>query len=77
MNQIATVSADLAKTVIVACAADAGRRLLFFKQLSFRGFSQWAAALPLRTLGMEACGPGHQLGASAGCARPHRAADGC
>ena len=34
MNQITTVGVDLAKAVIVVCAADAEGRALFFKQLS-------------------------------------------
>jgi hypothetical protein len=32
------VGVDLAKDVIVVCAADAAGRTLFFKQLGFRGF---------------------------------------
>ena len=59
MNQITTVGADLAKEVIVVCAADASGRILFFKQFSFLGFSAWAANLPPCTIGMEACSSAH------------------
>lgn len=59
MNQITTVGVDLAKEVIVVCAADASGGTLFFKQLSFLGFSAWAANLPPCTIGMEACSSAH------------------
>ena len=59
MNQITTVGADLAKEIIVVCAADAAGRVLFFKQFSFLGFSAWAANLPPCTIGMEACSSAH------------------
>jgi transposase len=59
MNQITTVGADLAKEVIVVCAADAAGGVLFFKQFSFLGFSAWAANLPPCTIGMEACSSAH------------------
>ena len=62
MNQIATVGADLAKAVIVVCAADREGHVLFYKQLSFRGFAQWAATIPPCTIGMEACGSAHHWG---------------
>jgi len=62
MNQIATVGADLAKAVIVVCAADSEGRVLFYKQLSFNGFAQWAATIPSCTFGMEACGSAHHWG---------------
>jgi len=62
MNQIATVGADLAKAVIVVCAADREGQVLFYKQLSFRGFAQWAATIPPCTIGMEACGSAHHWG---------------
>jgi transposase len=62
MNQIATVGADLAKAVIVVCAADQEGRILFYKQLSFEGFAQWAATIPPCTFGMEACGSAHHWG---------------
>ena len=39
MNEITTVGADLAKEVIVVCAADARGRTRYFKQLSFQGFA--------------------------------------
>jgi len=55
MNEITTVAADLAKDLIVVCAADASGRTLFFKQFGFRGFASWAANLPLCTMAMEAC----------------------
>jgi transposase len=59
VSQITTVAADLAKEVIVVCAADALGRVLFFKQFSFLGFSAWAANLPPCTIGMEACSSAH------------------
>jgi transposase len=59
MNQITTVGVDLAKSVIVVCAADATGRTLLFKQLSFTGFAAWAANLPPCTIGMEACSSAH------------------
>jgi transposase len=62
MNQIATVGADLAKAVIVVCAADHAGRVLFYKQLSFNGFAEWAATLPPCTFGMEACSSAHHWG---------------
>jgi transposase len=62
MNQIATVGADLAKAVIVVCAADREGQVLFYKQLSFNGFAQWAATIPPCTFGMEACGSAHHWG---------------
>ena len=46
MSQITTVGVDLAKAVIVVCAADADGHVQFFKQLSFNAFGQWAATLP-------------------------------
>jgi hypothetical protein len=45
MNQIATVGADLAKAVIVMCAADREGRVQFYKQFSFDAFAQWAATM--------------------------------
>jgi transposase len=62
MNQITTVGVDLAKAVIVVCAADAEGRALYFKQLSFNGFGQWAATLSPCTFGMEACSSAHHWG---------------
>ena len=59
MNEITTVGVDLAKDVIVVCAADAAGRTLFFKQLGFRGFASWAANLPPCTIAMEACSSAH------------------
>lgn len=59
MSQIATVGVDLAKAVIVICAADAEGRTQFFKQLSFKAFGTWAATLPPCTFGMEACSSAH------------------
>jgi transposase len=59
MNQITTVAADLAKDLIVVCAADASGRTLFFKQFGFRGFASWAANLPPCTIAMEACSSAH------------------
>ena len=59
MNEITTVGVDLAKEVIVVCAADAQGRTKYFKQLSFAGFAQWIAKLPSCTIGMEACSTAH------------------
>jgi transposase len=59
MNQITTVGADLAKDVIVVCVANASGRTMFFKQLGFRGFAEWAANLPPCTVAMEACSSAH------------------
>jgi transposase len=36
--------------------------VLFYKQLSFSGFAQWAATIPPCTIGMEACGSAHHWG---------------
>jgi transposase len=36
--------------------------VLFYKQLSFNGFAQWAATIPPCTFGMEACGSAHHWG---------------
>jgi transposase len=62
MNQIATVGADLVKAVIVVCATDREGRVLFYKQVSFNGFTQWAATIPPCTFGMEACSSAHHWG---------------
>ena len=62
MNQITTVGVDLAKNVIVICAADAEWQVQFFKQLNFKAFGQWAAMLPPCTIGMEACSSAHHWG---------------
>ena len=59
MNQITTVAADLAKELIVVCAADASGRTLFFKRFGFRGFAEWAANLSPCTVAMEACSSAH------------------
>ena len=59
MNEITTVGADLAKDVIVVCAGDAQGRPVYFKQLSFAGFAEWAAKLSACTFGMEACSTAH------------------
>jgi len=59
MNEITTVGVDLAKDVIVVCAADASGRTVFFKQLGFRGFAEWAANLLPCTIAMEACSSAH------------------
>jgi transposase len=55
MTEITTVGVDLAKNVIVVCAAGVAGRATAFKQFSFRGFGEWAANLPPCTVGMEAC----------------------
>ena len=59
MNEITTVGVDLAKEVIVVCAADAQGRTRYFKQLSFSGFGEWAMNLPSCTFGLEACSTAH------------------
>jgi transposase len=59
MNEITTVGVDLAKDVIVVCAADASGRTRFFKQFGFRGFAEWAANLSPCTMAMEACSSAH------------------
>jgi transposase len=50
---------ELAKDMMVVCAADASGRTLFFKQFGFRGFASWAANLPPCTMAMEACSSAH------------------
>jgi transposase len=59
MKQITTVGVDLAKDVIVVCAADASGRTMLFKQLGFRGFAEWAANVQPCTIAMEACSSAH------------------
>lgn len=59
MTEITTVGVDLAKNVIVVCAAGVAGRATVFKQFSFRGFGEWAANLPPCTVGMEACSSAH------------------
>lgn len=59
MNEITTVGVDLAKEVIVVCAADAQGRAQYFKQFSFQGFAEWAVKLSPCTFGMEACSTAH------------------
>lgn len=59
MNQITTVAADLAKDLIVVCAADASGRTMYFKQFGFHAFASWAANLPPCTIAMEACSSAH------------------
>jgi transposase len=59
MNQITTVGVDLAKEVIVVCAADAGGNVVLRRQLSFASFAAWAANLPPCSVGMEACSSAH------------------
>src|SRR5262245_36613547 len=59
MNQITTVAVDLAKDLIVACAADAAGRTQFYKRFGFHGFAAWAANLPPCTIAMEACSSAH------------------
>jgi transposase len=59
MNKITTVGVDLAKDVIVVCAAEADGHAVFSRQFSFHGFGQWAAKLVPCTFGMEACGSSH------------------
>ena len=59
MNEITTVGVDLAKELIVVCAADGAGRTVYFKQLSFQGFAVWAANLPPCSFGLEACSSAH------------------
>ena len=59
MNQITTVGVDLAKELIVVCAADTSGRTLLFKQFGFRGFAEWAANLPPCLIAMEVCSSSH------------------
>jgi transposase len=59
MNEITTVGVDLAKEVIVVCAADGAGRVVYFKQFSFHGFAAWAANLAPCSFGMEACSSAH------------------
>jgi transposase len=59
VEQITTVGVDLAKEVIVVCAGNAAGRVVLRKQLSFSGFSVWAANLPPCVIGMEACSSAH------------------
>src|ERR1700751_540798 len=59
MNEITTVGVDLAKGLIVACAADAAGRTQFYKRFGFHGFAAWAANLAPCTIAMEACSSAH------------------
>ena len=59
MNQITTVGVDLAKDLIVACAADVAGRTQFYKRFGFHSFAAWAANLPSCTIAMEACSSAH------------------
>jgi transposase len=59
MAEVTTVGVDLSKEVIVVCAVDARGRTLYFRQLSFTAFGQWAANLPPCLIGMEACSSAH------------------
>src|SRR5262249_33585548 len=59
MNQITTVGVDLAKDLIVACAADVAGRTQFYKRFGFHSFAAWAANLPPCTIAMEACSSAH------------------
>jgi transposase len=62
MNEITTVGVDLAKEVIVVCAADAQGRAQYFKQFTFQGFAEWAVNLSPCTFGLEACFTAHHWG---------------
>jgi len=59
VNEITTVGVDLAKNVIVVCAAGLSGQVTVFKQFSFRAFGEWAANLPPCMIGMEACSSAH------------------
>jgi transposase len=61
MKEITTVGVDLAKDVIMVCAADRSGRPALVRKFSRHGFGEWAATLAPCTFGMEA-----QLGPSLG-----------
>ena len=62
MNEITTVGVDLAKEVIVVCAADREGRSVYFRQFSFSGFAKWAVRLAPCRFGLEACSSAHYWG---------------
>ena len=49
-------------TSIPANNAQLQGQVLFYKQLSFSGFAQWAVTIPPCAIGMEACGSAHHWG---------------
>ena len=59
MHQITTVGVDLAKDMIVVCAANAAGAVVLRKQLSFSAFATWSANIPACVIGMEACSSAH------------------
>jgi transposase len=59
MEQITTVAVDLAKDVLVVCAANQAGREIFVRQFDRKGFAEWSARLPACAFGMEACGSAH------------------
>ena len=59
MHQITTVGVDLAKDMIVVCAANAAGAVVLRKQLSFSAFATGAANIPACVIGMEACSSAH------------------
>ena len=59
MSEVTTVGVDLAKNVIVVCAANMVGKVLLFKQFSFRAFGEWAAKVPPCVFAMETCGSAH------------------
>ena len=59
MNEITTVGVDLAKEVIVVCAADGAGRIVFTRMFRRDTFAAWAVQLPPCAFGLEACGAAH------------------
>jgi transposase len=59
MTEVTTVGVDLAKEVIVVCAADGSGRPVITRQFTFEGFGRWAAQLAPCTFGLEACSSAH------------------
>jgi transposase len=62
MKEITTVGVDLAKDVIMVCAADRSGRPALVRKFSRHGFGEWAATLAPCTFGMEACSSAHHWG---------------
>ena len=75
MSEVTTVGVDLAKNVIVVCAANMVGKVLFFKQFSFRAFGEWAAKVPPRLCDGDVW-VGTLLGSTVERIRPLGAADG-
>ena len=62
MEEITTVGIDLAKEVFAICVLDARGAVLERKVMRRAAFERWAAALPVCTVAMEACGSAHHWG---------------